>query len=166
MPGELSLFTPQQMKGGFSSELEEALAVLADHLKRNGGRQTPERQLLLKAIYETDNLFTIDELLQQLKEAKTHVSKTTLYSSIKLFEQLHLVVSHHLHNNTYYERALHQEGICRQICTHCGKVQRYKSKAVTQVINCARWPHFQKERFTLYIYGTCRACAKIKKNKS
>ncbi len=163
---ELSLFTAKQMRGGFSSELEEALAVLSDYIKRTGGRKTPEREMLLKAIYGNENLFTIDELQQQLKQRHTHVSKTTLYNSIKLFEQIHLVVSHRLKDTTCYERALHQEGICRQICTQCGKVQRYKSKAVTKVINNARWPHFQKEHFTLYIYGICKSCAKIKKNNT
>ena len=163
---ELSLFTAKQMRGGFSSELEEALAVLADHLKHNGGRQTPERRFILSTIYNTEELFTIDELHAMVHDKHANISKTTLYSNIKLFEQLHLVVSHRLRDNTYYERALRQEGICRQICRQCGKVQRYKSKAVTQVINNVRWPHFQKEHFTLYVYGTCRACAKKLKAQS
>lgn len=147
------------MRGGFSSELEEALAILADYLKHTGGRQTPERRFILSTIYSTEELFTIDGLLTMVHDTHANISKTTLYSSIKLFEQLHLVVSHRLRDNTYYEPALHQEGICRQICTRCGKVQRYKNKAVTKLINNARWPRFQKDRFTLYIYGTCKQCA-------
>lgn len=159
---ELSLFPFKQMRGGFSSDADEALAILADHLRKTGGRQTPERTFLLHTIYNMDDLFTVEELQKAIADSSTHVSKTTIYSNIKLFEDLHLIVSHRLKDTTCYERALHPDGICRQICTACGKVQRYKSKAVMQVVNNARWPRFRKEHFTLYIYGVCQSCTKKK----
>ena len=57
--------------------------ILDSYLEMNNHRKTPERYAILRAVYETDGHFTLDELGEKLvKEYKFLVSRATLYKLV------------------------------------------------------------------------------------
>ena len=137
--------------------------ILDGYLEMNNHRKTPERYAILRAVYNTDGHFTLDELGEKLaKEYKFPVSRATLYNTLKLFMELRLVIRHRFQGITKYEACYDNNSHSHQICTLCGKVTEVKSPQIIQAINDMHLKRFRKDGFTLYIYGICSTCqAKI-----
>ena len=69
--------------------------ILDSYLEMNNHRKTPERYAILRAVYNTNGHFTLDELGEKLmKEYKFPVSRATLYNTLNLFMELRLVIRH------------------------------------------------------------------------
>lgn len=143
--------------------------TLATYLEQSQRRKTPERFAVLETICNFPSFFSMQQLGSALEENKFHVSRTTLYNTMNLLVQLHIVASHRLCGSTVYEIVYNNANQCRQICTVCGKVSTIKSPLITNAIEQTHLKRFRKEAFTLSIYGVCSTClAKMtrKKNKN
>lgn len=137
--------------------------ILDSYLEMNNHRKTPERYAILKAVYNTDGHFTLDELGEKLAvKYRFPVSRATLYNTLNLFLELRLVIRHRFQGTTMYEACYDNNSHCHQMCTVCGKVDEVSSPEITDAINNLRLKRFRKDGYTLYIYGICSACqAKI-----
>ncbi len=138
--------------------------ILTNYLDQNHRRKTPERFAILDAIYEFCGHFTFNDLANSLEAKNFHVSKATLYNTLNLFMAIRLVVGYDLMGNKIYEASYSGRNHIRQMCTECGKITEINSPQITAVIEEARLKRFQKDNFTLYIYGTCSIC-KAKKTR-
>ena len=147
---------------------KNVLQILDSYLEMNNHRKTPERYTILKAIYNTDGHFTLEELSDKLiKNYNFPVSRATLYNTLNLFIQLRLVVRHRFQGGTVYEASYDSMNHSHQICTVCGKVTEVKTPKIATAIVETHLKRFRKEGFTLYIYGVCSSCqAKITKQKN
>ena len=68
---------------------KDVLRILDSYLEMNNHRKTPERYTILKAIYNTEGHFTLDELGEKLiADYNFPVSRATLYNTLNLFLQL------------------------------------------------------------------------------
>ena len=133
--------------------------ILDSYLEMNNHRKTPERYAILRAVYETDGHFTLDELGEKLvKEYKFLVSRATLYNTLNLFMELRLVIRHRFQGTTKYEACYDSDSHCHQMCTVCGKVTEIRSPEVAEAIEMLHLKRFRKDGFTLYIYGICSTC--------
>ena len=133
--------------------------ILDSYLEMNNHRKTPERYAILRAVYETDGHFTLDELGEKLvKEYKFLVSRATLYNTLNLFMELRLVIRHRFQGTTKYEACYGSDSHCHQMCTVCGKVTEIRSPEVAEAIDMLHLKRFRKDGFTLYIYGICSTC--------
>ena len=133
--------------------------ILDSYLEMNNHRKTPERYAILRAVYETDGHFTLDELGEKLvKEYKFLVSRATLYNTLNLFMELRLVIRHRFQGTTKYEACYDSNSHCHQMCTVCGKVTEIRSPEVAEAIDMLHLKRFRKDGFTLYIYGICSTC--------
>ena len=146
---------------------QDVLGILDSYLEMNNHRKTPERYTILKAIYNTDGHFTLDELGEKLiNDYHFPVSRATLYNTLNLFLQLRLVIRHRFQGSTVYEACYDKTSHCHQICTICGKVTEVRPDSVSEAIDAIRLKRFRKDGYTLYIYGICSSCqAKITRNK-
>ena len=142
--------------------------ILDSYLEMNNHRKTPERYAILRAIYETNGHFTLDELGDKMiKVYKFPVSRATLYNTLNLFLELRLVIRHRFQGTTKYEACYDNNSHCHQMCTVCGKVTEVRSLEITNAINELHLKRFRKDGFTLYIYGICSTCqAKITRQKN
>ena len=141
--------------------------ILDSYLEMNNHRKTPERYAILRAVYDTDGHFTLDELGEKLaKEYKFPVSRATLYNTLNLFMELRLVIRHRFQGTTKYEACYDNNSHCHQMCTVCGKVTEVRSPEIADAINELHLKRFRKDGFTLYIYGICSTCqGKITRQK-
>ena len=133
--------------------------ILDSYLEMNDHRKTPERYAILRAVYNTEGHFTIDELGERLaEEYKFPVSRATLYNTLNLFMELRLVIRHRFQGTTKYESCYADNNHCHQICTVCGKVSEVHAPEVANAIDEMRLKRFRKDGFSLYIYGICSTC--------
>ena len=133
--------------------------ILDSYLEMNDHRKTPERYAILRAVYNTEGHFTIDELGERLaEEYKFPVSRATLYNTLNLFLELRLVIRHRFQGTTKYESCYADNNHCHQICTVCGKVSEVQAPEVANAIDEMRLHRFRKDGFSLYIYGICSTC--------
>lgn len=133
--------------------------ILDNYLAMNNHRKTPERYAVLRAIYDMNGHFTIDELGTRLaEEYKFPVSRATLYNTLNLFMELRLVIRHRFQGTTKYEACYADNNHCHQICTVCGKVTEVRSQEISEAIDAMHLRRFRKDGFSLYIYGICSTC--------
>ena len=133
--------------------------ILDSYLEMNDHRKTPERYAILRAVYNTQGHFTIDELGERLaEEYKFPVSRATLYNTLNLFMELRLVIRHRFQGTTKYESCYADNNHCHQICTVCGKVSEVNAPEVANAIDEMHLKRFRKDGFSLYIYGICSTC--------
>jgi Fur family ferric uptake transcriptional regulator len=133
--------------------------ILDNYLEMNNHRKTPERYAILRAVYNMEGHFTIDELSEILTEKeKFPVSRATLYNTLNLFLELRLVIRHRFQGTTKYEVCSSGSNHCHQICTVCGKVTEVKAPEVAEAIETLHLKRFRKDGFTLYVYGICSVC--------
>ena len=144
------------MKDSVNAAVER---ILDSYLEMNNHRKTPERYAILRAVYNIDGHFTLDELGEKLaQEYKFPVSRATLYNTLNLFMELRLVIRHRFQGTTKYEACYDNSSHCHQMCTVCGKVTEVTSPEITRAIDDLHLKRFRKDGFTLYIYGICSTC--------
>jgi Fur family ferric uptake transcriptional regulator len=133
----------------------------------NNYRKTPERYAILKAVYEMDGHFTLDDLGQKLSdELRFPVSRATLYNTLNLFMELRLVIRHNIQGVTKYEAYQPGDNHCHQICTVCGRVTEVKAPEVAEVVLSMHLKRFRQDAFSLYVYGVCSTCQSAITRKS
>ena len=142
--------------------------ILDSYLEMNNHRKTPERYAILRAVYNINDHFTLDELGMKLaQDYKFPVSRATLYNTLNLFMELRLVIRHRFQGTTMYEACYDNNSHCHQMCTVCGKVTEIRSPEITHTIDELHLKRFRKDGFMLYIYGICSTCqGKITRQKN
>jgi Fur family ferric uptake transcriptional regulator len=141
--------------------------ILDSYLEVNNHRKTPERYAVLKAVYSMKGHFSLKELSHQLEENNFLVSRATLYNTMKLFQELRLVICHRLQGITKYEACYNKDSHCHQICTICGKVVEIEAPNILQALEDTKLKRFRKDGFVLYVYGVCSTCqAKLTRKKT
>ena len=140
-----------------ANSYEAAKEILKNHLEQNKFRKTPERLAILKAVYGFSSYFSIQELDGKLAAMSFPVCRATLYNTMKLFMNLHLVVSLRFHDGIRY-KACYSDNMCVQVCTVCGRVTEVKIPDMVNAFENARLKRFRKESYSFYIYGICSTC--------
>jgi Fur family ferric uptake transcriptional regulator len=139
--------------------------LLTEYLKANGHRKTPERYVILDTIYSIKGHFDIAALNARMMEQKFRVSRATLYNTLILFLQAHLIVKHQFDNETLYEKLYSEKMHHHQICTQCGKIAETQNKLLQVYIEGTKFNRFKLSYYSLYVYGTCAKCEKANKQK-
>ena len=149
------------------SALSAVERILDGYLEMNNHRKTPERYTILRAVYNFNGHFSLEELSNKLStEYEFPVSRATLSNTLNLFLELRLVVRHRFQGSTKYEACYDNTSHSHQICTVCGKVTEIKSVELNNAIDNMHFKRFRKDGFTLYIYGICSTCqARLTKKK-
>ena len=93
---------------------EVVRSVLTDYIETNHCRKTPERFAVLDAAYSLGGFFRTEDLVEELAQRNFHVSRGTLFNSLRLFVELRLLIRHRFQNGTRYEACYKNESHCHQ----------------------------------------------------
>lgn len=135
-----------------------AREVLTKHLEANNCRKTAERYAILDTAYDMKGNFTIDELFVSLAKQSFHVSRATVYNTMRLLIELRLVIRHCLNGIVKYEACYGAQSRCFQICTVCGKIVEADIPELSDTLQNLRMRRFRKECCSVYMYGVCSKC--------
>ena len=146
--------------------LAQARQKLADYLRLNSLRNTPERNALLEEIYSFDVPVQAEELSKLMSErGRFRISRATVYNNLRLFEDAGLVRKVFQDDRAFFERTDKAKSVIRLICGGCGKTTEMNNDKLRRQIAQLRTPRFNASGWVLNIYGLCSKCTAELKRK-
>lgn len=139
--------------------------IFEQYLQNKGLRKTQERFAILDAIYFIEGHFTLEELLDIMTASKFHVSRATLYNTMELLTDAHLVIRHKFGNTSQYEKSYNMTTHFHRICMSCGTVTEVENDKLRQIIESTHSRGFSIAHTVLYMYGTCSKCTAARRRK-
>ena len=138
---------------------EGVVTRFKEFLLANGLRQTKERFAILRAIYEIEGNFTIDDLQHVMFEHRFYVSTATLYSTTLLLVQANLLIRHPFSSSAaVFERIVDDKPRSYQVCNNCHRTTLIKGKELAEGVMAYHPRRFGVSHRVLYIYGICPKC--------
>lgn len=134
-----------------------------ERLRRHGFRVTPQRRIILKAIWDNGEHATLEEVLADVHHADPHISPATVYRALDLFIARGLVIATKIGNDTVYEIRSEQPHH-HLICRNCGMDQRIDHGRVRALMDDLDQEYdFLVESEHLILLGLCAHCRKVVK---
>lgn len=133
---------------------------MAERIRVQGGRLTPQRQLLLDTLCELGDHVTAAELYERVHQLAPAIDRSTVYRSVNLFAELGLVRSSTVDGVAVYELAS-GEGIPHGhlVCRTCGCVVHLEPDITLRLAGNLRESYdFQLDVADLTVYGSCLEC--------
>lgn len=143
--------------------------MLAEYLRSNGKRCTPERYMVLASAEGMTGHFTVDELCARLEADNRRVAVATVYSTLQILAECGLVRRLRIDDDAMrYEVTPGNHH--HLVCMRCGKIKDMRDPLLDEQLRSRRFSAFVPVQFSLSVYGICSACARKarmleKKNK-
>jgi Fur family ferric uptake transcriptional regulator len=146
---------------GASSDTPE-FSVFSAFLKRRGLKLTEQRRHVLARALAEPKHFSAEQLLTNIKRQDSSISKATVYRTLALLVESHLLDSVDFERgHMLYERALGHMHHDHLICTECGRIVEFHDEAIEKAQQAVAQHHkFEVAWHTHKLYGLCASCKK------
>ena len=133
---------------------------LAEHLSRNGLKQTRQRDAILDAFLHAKGHMTSEELYDKVRADAPEVGAATVYRALKLFCEAGLARAHHFRDGvTLYEREGHHHD--HLICQGCGAIVEFERESIEEEQRSVAAEHgYVLTQHRHILYGICPRCQK------
>ena len=139
--------------------------LVAD-LRRRGVRLTPQREMILDAIRHEDEHLTADEIYRRVQARSPAINLATIYRTLELFQDLHIVHAIKLGDCARYE-------LCQDtphhhlVCQSCGQIASLEHTLLIPLERkLEKQFGFKAHMEHMVIYGQCAQCQKATNSKS
>lgn len=142
------------------AELEEARALLTQHIRSVGLKHTTQRDTILETFLGTHEHLSSEQLLQLVRQRDPKVGLTTVYRTMKLLRDCGLASEVAFHDGVVrYEHQHKRRNHHHLVCTRCGASAEFFSPEVDKLEGeIGRRFHYKTTRHTFQIYGVCAKC--------
>ena len=156
------------------SELKnQVLQIFTAYLEQKKLRRTPERFAILDEIYSDKGHFDVEALYEKMKHRNYTVSRATVYNTLDLLIECHLVIKHQFGaSQSVYEKGYGYRQHDHLICNRCQKITEFCDPRIQQIQNMmGDLLKFNINSHSLYLYGdpvlkpdgSCSSCNRTKK---
>ena len=145
-------------------DLQSLRDKLTTHLRKNGLKNTRQRQVILESFLSTDGHMAVEELLQVVQERMSGVGHATIYRTMKLFTEAGIAHERRFGDGqTRYEPVIQGEHHDHIICVECGLIVEFEDQLIEDRQELiARQKGFMLTSHRHDIFGRCMdtvACA-------
>lgn len=136
------------------------MADLETVLKDKGLKLTQQRKQLLQKALLHHSHFSAEELYESLRHRGVGVSRATVYRTLKLLADHHVLDVHDFEKGYHlYESRLGRHHHDHLMCLRCGRITEFENAAIEEEQEkVARRHHFRILSHSHKIYGVCSAC--------
>ena len=113
-----------------SSDID--LQDMSRALHEQGLRVTPQRRLVLSLLREQGGHLSADELHHLARRRQPHISLSTVYRALDMFEELGLVRALHLEGQQHRYEIVRDGTHHHMICLGCGRVIEFECSHCTE----------------------------------
>ncbi len=135
-------------------------------LRQAGYRLTPQREMILSVICESDGHLTADDVLQRVREHYPYLNKSAVYRTLELLTQLGFVnptdfgggrIEYEMHQHPHHHHL---------VCRRCGKRIEVDQHIFAPLDKTLRAEYgFAGDLDHFAIFGTCRKCQKAESSR-
>jgi Fur family ferric uptake transcriptional regulator len=135
--------------------------VFYQRLRERGFRLTPQREIILSVLHQVEGLVTAEEIHQKVREISQSIDISTVYRTLELLQDFHLVASVDPGDGQHRYELLELHGPhIHLVCQRCGKILGVGLDKIEPLIACAEETYgFHVDVDQLTIPGLCETCA-------
>lgn len=130
----------------------------AGRIRSLGYRLTPQRQTILDILCATNGFATINQLYNSVQRISPATDLSTLYRTLKFFQDIHLVITTEIEGETVYDLAP-PEPTHHLLCESCGHMETIADHHLDALREHLHDEHgFVAHLHHITISGLCPAC--------
>jgi Fur family ferric uptake transcriptional regulator len=131
-----------------------------EELRRAGFRMTPQRQMILEALYHHPGYATVNEIWDRVREQSPHVDLSTIYRSLHFLTKQGLVSELLLSSGSAQYAPAREHPHAHAVCARCGHVMPVEPDWLQSISEIMVAQHgFHMNITSLEIPGICAECA-------
>jgi len=138
-------------------------SVFRRFLKRKGLKFTSERARILEAVLSKRGVFGPEELLDELRHGPEHVSKATIYRTIKHLQESGIITQVLLDaKQAHYRLSIGREAAGHLVCIETNRIIDFTTPELTELTNriCKQYG-FDPVSYRFVIYGVSPEARKL-----
>jgi len=150
--------TPPASRAATAPPREEQ-RVLAEYLTDHGLKRSAQREAILDAFLRAGSHVSVEDLLRIVKRREPGVGRTTIYRTLKLFQEAGLASELLLGGEARFEPLWNRDHHDHFVCISCGEIIEFQSPEIENLQDeIARGLGFTIEGHRHTIFGRCRKC--------
>ena len=128
-------------------------------IRRCGYRLTPQRELVLDVICQSQGHSTFDEIYQHVHAAAPAIDKSTVYRTLDFLTEMSLIASSFIGGEHIYEISIGSLSHHHLVCSSCGEELELEHELLQPAFEVIEHTHgFQVDADHLILSGICRNC--------
>jgi Fur family ferric uptake transcriptional regulator len=134
--------------------------VLAAYLTRNGLKRSAQREVILDAFLRAGHHVSVEDLLRLVRRHHPEIGRTTIYRTLKLFQDAGLASELQLGGEARFETRWNRDHHDHFVCVVCNEISEFQSAEIERLQDeIAGQIGFVIEGHRHHIFGRCRKCA-------
>jgi Fur family ferric uptake transcriptional regulator len=143
-----------------SAAPREEQRVLTAYLTRNRLKRSAQREAILDAFLKAGHHVSVEDLLKIVRRREPEVGRTTIYRTLKLFQEAGLASELLLGGEARFEPLWNRDHHDHFVCVSCHEIFEFQSPEIERLQEeIATGIGFVIEGHRHHIFGRCRKCA-------